>query len=554
MRANVRKASGFGRRAGTPRGRGILQPDYPAGGRTNGGLDPWRRFRSLDCSGPLPVIRKPRAGRGAPPVTSEGAYRQGAGRRGAVLVFDANDRLSAWNEEAEALPSAARLLVQGALPETLAPLFRGLPAGHTVTDWPLSGGGFVRRTAGEGAADEAAAGNGPAAGADLSGRLFAAASHDLRQPLAALSLLLGALEGRLDGAAGGGKSVTGRGNAPADPAARDLLSAMGNAVQSLRGMVDGHFDLVRLEAGLVQPDIGAPVVNGILTRVALDAAPRFDGRGLRFSVLPCSVRIATDASLLERILQGFIANTLRHTERGRVVLGCRRQGPDLRVELWSTGRGLLPEQLRTLREELRRPDGAGDPSVIDLGLRLAWGLARRLGHRLEVDSAPGCGTMLAVLVPRAADGAEEPPALAEPAALNATAPGEDVSRARVLVIEDDPMVLEALGALLGQWGCAVVAADSVDAALERLGPGPQPPDLVISDLRLKGAMNGIVAIRQIGKALDATLPGLILTGDTDPMRLREARLSGYPLLHKPVAPMALRGAVARLLGRERLKS
>ncbi|WP_247895726.1 ATP-binding response regulator [Azospirillum brasilense] len=486
-------------------------------------------------------------------MTSEGAYPHGVGRHGAVLVFDADDRLTAWNDAAESLAGAGRLLVPGALPEALAPLFRCLPPGHTVTDWPLSGGGFVRRTAG---AD--AAGGGPTAGADLSGRLFAAASHDLRQPLAALSLLLGALEGRLDGtAAGGGKGAPGRGGALGDPAARDLLNAMGNAVQSLRGMVDGHFDLVRLEAGLVQPDIGAPVVNGILTRVALDAAPRFDGRGLRFSVLPCSVRVATDASLLERILQGFVASALRHTERGRVVLGCRRRGPDLRIELWSTGRGLLPDQLLALREEIRCPDGSGDPPAIDLGLRLACGLARRLGHRLEVDSAPGRGTMLAVLVPRAAEGADDPPSAAEPAGsagVIGAAPGEDVSRARVLVIEDDPMVLEALGALLGQWGCAVVAADSVDAALERLGPGPQPPDLVISDLRLKGAMNGIVAIRQIGKALDATLPGLILTGDTDPMRLREARLSGYPLLHKPVAPMALRGAVARLLGRERLKS
>ncbi|OYD85879.1 ATP-binding response regulator [Azospirillum brasilense] len=484
-------------------------------------------------------------------MTSEGAYPHGVGRHGAVLVFDANDRLTAWNEAAEALAGAGGLLVRGALPEALAPLFRGLPPGHTITDWPLSGGGFVRRTAGEDAV-----GGGPAVGADLSGRLFAAASHDLRQPLAALSLLLGALEGRLEGAASGGKGAAGRTGPLADLAARDLLNAMGNAVQSLRGMVDGHFDLVRLEAGLVQPDIGTPVVNGILTRMALDAAPRFDGRGLRFSVLPCSVRIATDASLLERILQGFVASTLRHTERGRVVLGCRRQGGDLRIELWSTDRGLLPDQLRALREEFQRPDGSGDPSAIDLGLRLACGLARRLGHRLEVDSVPGRGTMLAVLVPRAADGADEPPSAGEtgPADAAAPAPGADVSRARVLVIEDDPMVLEALGALLGQWGCAVVAADSVDAALERLGPGPQPPDLVISDLRLKGAMNGIVAIRQIGKALDATLPGLILTGDTDPMRLREARLSGYPLLHKPVAPMALRGAVARLLGRERLKS
>lgn len=116
------------------------------------------------------------------------------------------------------------------------------------------------------------------------------------------------------------------------------------------------------------------------------------------------------------------------------------------------------------------------------------------------------------------------------------------------------MVLDALDALLNQWGCAVIGAESVDAALERLGPDGRAPDLVISDLRLKGATNGIVAIRQIGKALDIEVPGLILTGDTDPMRLREARLSGYPLLHKPVAALALRAAVARLLGRDRLKS
>ena len=92
-----------------------------------------------------------------------------------------------------------------------------------------------------------------------------------------------------------------------------------------------------------------------------------------------------------------------------------------------------------------------------------------------------------------------------------------------------------------------------DAALERLGPDPQAPDLVIADLRLKGAANGIVAIRQIAAALGAAVPGLILTGDTDPKRLREARLSGYPLLHKPVAPLALRTALANLLGRERLE-
>ncbi len=455
---------------------------------------------------------------------------------GATLVFDSHGRLAAWDEAAAALPGAAGRLAKGAASDALAPLF----AGRAVTDLPLSDGGLLRRV---GAPPESGSPGTGRVGADLSGRLFAAASHDLRQPLAALSLLLGALEGRI----GDGRVADGRGG---DSMTGDLLASMGNAIQSMKGMVDGHFDLVRLQAGLMQPDVGSPVLNGILMRLALDAAPRFDARGLRFSVMPCSVRVRTDPTLLERILQGFVADALRRTVRGRIVIGGRRRGGDLRIELWDTGRVLPPEQLRALREELQRPDGDGP---LDLGLRLARGLARRLGHRLEVDWVDGRGTMFAVVVPQADESEDDPAAFPAPDP-GAPERNADVSLARVLVIEDDPMVLDALGALLGQWGCAVIGAESYDAALDRLGPTPQAPDLVISDLRLKGAANGIVAIRQIAKALNADLPGLILTGDTDPMRLREARLSGYPLLHKPVAPLALRAAVARLLGRERLKS
>ncbi len=439
---------------------------------------------------------------------------------GAVLVFDAAGLLVGWNDAASALPGAGGRLRNGASSDSLAPLF----AGTGMTDWALADGGFVRRA--------------PAAGpaADPSDRLFAAASHDLRQPLAALSLLLGALDGRV-----------------ADARARDLLDAMGNAVQSMKGMVEGHFELMRLEAGLVRPDIGGHAVNGILMRLALDAGPRIEGRGLRFSVLPCSVQVRTDAALLERLLQGFVASALRHVERGRLVLGCRRRGGELRIELWGTGRGLPPDRLSALREELRRGDD-GDGGGLDLGLRLARGLARRLGHRLELDSVEGRGSLVAVVVPIAdGEGAAAAAAVGEEGG-GAAGRNADVSRARVLVIEDDPMVLDALDALLSQWGCAVTGAESYAAALDRLGPERQAPDLVIADLRLKGAANGIVAIRQLAKALDADLPGLILTGDTDPMRLREARLSGYPLLHKPVAPLALRAALARLLGRERLGS
>ena len=443
-----------------------------------------------------------------------------------MLIFDAAGRLTAWSAEAAALPGAGTVLAPGATADALAPLL----GSAAITDTPLADGGFIRSVI-----PPELDGVRPS---DPASRLFAAASHDLRQPLAALSLLLGALDGRI-----------------AEPASRDLLQAMARAVQSMKEKVEGHFDLVRLEAGLLKPDIGEHAVNGILMRLALDVAPRFDQRGLRFSVLPCSAMVRTDAMLLERMLHGLLINALRYTTRGHVVLGCRRRGDFLHIEVWDTGRGLSPERLRALRAELE-DTGAGQAKAglvgtvpgagLGLGLGLARGLARRLGHRLEIHSREGRGSLFTVVVRRAPESSDSVPAFSgEPEAQT------DVSRARVLVIEDDPMVLSALDALLGQWGCAVTGVESYDAALERFGPGCPPPELVIADLRLRGAANGIVAIRQLAKALDADLPGLILTGDTDPMRLREARLSGYPLLHKPVAPLALRAAVGRLLGGER---
>jgi len=466
-----------------------------------------------------------------PGITESGSAGGIAAATGALLVFDDALQLTTWNDEAAGLPALAGALEPGMALAVLEPLL----AGHSQSEWRLADGGFARLVgAVPGQTQGQAQGQAQGLSADRGSRLFAAASHDLRQPLAALSLLVGALDGRVG-----------------DPAARAVLRSMTAAVQSMKTMVDGHFDLARLEAGLVEPDIGRHAMNGILTRLALDFAPRFEARHLRFSVLPCSAMVETDATLLERILNALLSNALRHTERGQVLLGCRRRGEELRIEVWDSGRGLPADQVQVLRTELERAPGDDRAGrILGLGLTLAGGLARRLGHHIAVDSVLGRGTRFSVHVRRVPELEED----AVPVFAPDEPPAEaDVSRARVLVIEDDRLVLDALGVLLSQWGCAVIGAESYDAAVERLGPEPQAPDLIIADLRLKGAANGIVAIRQIGKTLAVDVPGLILTGDTDPRRLREARLSGYPLLHKPVAPLALRTAVANLLGRERLK-
>lgn len=462
-----------------------------------------------------------------------------------ILVFGADGRLADWSPAAAALPGLAGRLAGGMPAADLAE-----QAGPGWTVVPLAGGGAVWRLAAlasslpistSASADAPAPAPAVQAMQDPAGRLFAAASHDLRQPLAALSLLIGTLDGRL---------TEGR-TAAAERSGRDLLHSMAQAVESMRSMVDGHFDLVRLESGLIEPDIRTHAVNGVLMRLALDVAPRFADRGVHFSVMPCSAMVRTDSALLERLLHGLVANALRVTVRGRVLVGCRARGDRLRIEVWDSGRGLSAQRLVALRAELAYPAGEGS-GALGLDLTLVRGLARKLGLGLEVCAAEGRGTVFAVIVPRSVEaaegtGREEPPASAVP-----ESGGADISRTRILVIEDDPMVLAALEALLGQWGCSVVGADSYDAAVERIGTRPDRFDLIISDLRLKGAANGIVAIRQIAKLFDRPVPGMILTGDTDPKRLREARLSGYPLLHKPVAPLALRAAVIRLLGHDPL--
>ena len=440
-----------------------------------------------------------------------------------LLVFDAGQRLAAWNEAASALPALRGILAPGLSRAMLDPLLAGIPA----MDRPLACGGLVRML-GPGASMTGTAGS----------RLFAAASHDLRQPLAALSLLMGALDGRVH-----------------DAAAREVMRAMGLAVDSMRTMVDGHLDLARLEAGLIDPDIAPHPVNGILTRLALDFAPRFEERHAPFSVMPCSAMVETDPVLLERLLHALLSNALTHAGsilgpadgaaggRGRVLLGCRRQGGLLSIGVWDTGRGLAPGPLASLRHALAQPAADDGARVLGLGLTLARGLARRMGHRLTLASRAGTGTVFSVLLRRVPDGDE---AVAPPRPPGIPAP--DISNTHVLIIEDDTLVREALRVLLGEWGCRVTGAESFDEAMNRLAANGTPPDLIIADLRLKGAANGIVAIRQIAKSLDRMVPGLVLTGDTDPVRLKEARLSGYPLLHKPVPPLALRTALSNLLG------
>jgi PAS domain S-box-containing protein len=363
-------------------------------------------------------------------------------------------------------------------------------------------------------------------------RFFAVANHDLRQPLAALSLFVGALENRLK-----------------DPTSRDILRAMNTALATIKNLVDAHLDIARIDAGTLRVEPVGHSVNGLLTRMALEFAGPARQKGLTLHVAPCSAVIRSDRDLLERILRNLLSNAVRYTRSGRILLGCRRRGDQLRIEVWDTGPGIPSDQLDIIFEEFYRGNtsSTSDAAGFGLGLSIVDRLSRLLNHSLTVRSNEGKGSVFAISVPMEAEPGTRPVAPPAPIRTN------DAGLPRVLVIEDDVIVLQALELLLDQWGCEVIATSGYDEAIEGLAGQTQVPDLVIADFRLSGPASGIVAIRQIAKMVQVDLPGLIITGDTDPRRLKEARLSGYPLLHKPVSALALRAAVASLLGRDRLR-
>jgi CheY-like chemotaxis protein len=247
--------------------------------------------------------------------------------------------------------------------------------------------------------------------------------------------------------------------------------------------------------------------------------------------------------LLERILINLVANALRYTRSGAVLVGCRRQDDRVRVEVWDTGVGIAPEHQEAVFQEFYQLDNPERDRTkgLGLGLSIAARLARVLGGRIDVRSIPGRGSVFAVDVPRANEMRE----------IAVVAPrvdvGEGLRGARVLIVDDDALVREGLAGLMEQWGCLVLAAGTGEQALAATDQLPERLDAVLCDYRLPGDETGSEVIRKLRERVGAELPAALITGDTASERLREARQSGVPLLHKPVQPARLRALLEHLI-------
>jgi len=358
-------------------------------------------------------------------------------------------------------------------------------------------------------------------------RFLAAASHDLRQPLHALNLFVAQLR------------------TETDQAERNRVTAqIDAAVTAMNDLFNALLDISKLDAGALAPDVTDFPVAHILQRIERTFAPAALEKGLRLRMVPSGAWVSSDPILLERILLNLVSNAIRYTDRGGVVVGCRRGGGELRAEVWDSGIGIPEDQREKIFGEFYQLGASerGNRGGLGLGLAIVDRLCRLLDHRLELASTPGRGSRFAVSLPMVA-------APREPIghSIASEAMADPVSGKLVVVIDDDALVLDAMRGLLRRWGCLVVAAESGSDALAGLAGDGRRPDLIISDYRLADGHTGIEAIQRLRSAFRAPIPAFLITGDIVPERLREASANGFHLLHKPLGPMALRAMLNQIL-------
>jgi signal transduction histidine kinase len=370
-------------------------------------------------------------------------------------------------------------------------------------------------------------------------RFLAAASHDLRQPMHALSLLVSALDDNLreHGEAGDRWTET-----------RRLAGLVEASVRNMGNLLNDLLDLSRLDAGVIVPHPVCTRVDEILDRLSARFLPLALKKGLRMRFVPGHMEVETDPVLLDRILANLIDNAIRYTDSGGILVGTRwRAGGGARIEVVDSGIGIPGAMLERIFEEyfqLGNPE-RGREKGQGLGLSIVKRLADLLGCRINVRSRPGRGTHFSLELPPCATTDPAPaPARSEHAAEPAALQGRD---GLVLLVEDDAVIVQAMRALFAQWGVPLITASGIEEALRALDAAGRAPALVLSDYRLPGGCDGIGVVARLRARYGGDMPAILVTGDTGEEAMRAVAASGLTLLHKPLHPAKLRALLAHVL-------
>lgn len=351
-------------------------------------------------------------------------------------------------------------------------------------------------------------------------KFLAAASHDLRQPLHALTLFTSVLDDSIK-----------------YPKARRVVDQIKSSVDALQSLFNALLDISRLEAGVLKVEKTDFALRPVFQKLANDFNPQALEKGLTIIWPECDHAVHSDANLLEQVLRNYIGNAIRYTDSGEVRIGCEGDGAVVSIDVADTGIGIPDEEREAIFKEfhqLSNPERDRSKGL-GLGLAIVQRTAKLLGHLIEVESQVGKGSVFSICVDQAvlAQNTQSQGAAEE---MNE----DNADTALFVVIDDEASIREGMESLLQSWGSRVITAAGMAQAMEALAQQDCSPDAIIADYRLRESQTGIEAIHAIQAKYEAGIPALIVTGDTAAELLREVNESGFQVLHKPVAPAKLR--------------
>jgi signal transduction histidine kinase/CheY-like chemotaxis protein len=355
-------------------------------------------------------------------------------------------------------------------------------------------------------------------------KFLAAASHDLRQPVQSLVLLLSVAERQVAG----------------QPKTVETIKTMKAALDGLNGLLTATLDISRLDAGVVAPVMESVDLGALVRRLDVEYTPKASNKGLGFRAAQQGARVRTDPALLERALRNLIENAMRYTLKGGILVGLRRRGGLVRIDVVDTGVGIPADRQAEIFEEFFQLHNPGRDlgEGLGLGLAIVDRLARLLGAQVEVVSKVGRGSRFSLSMPLDTEVCPVAPTPLKPR--NASG--------RVLIVEDNVFVRRGLESTLQQWGYETFAAACGEDALELSAKEAWRFYMIVADYRLGAGLTGIEAAKEIHHRAGRSIPTLVLTGDTARERIAEINSSGFAILHKPVDGEKLRREMVRLLG------
>ncbi|HUL90583.1 MAG TPA: hybrid sensor histidine kinase/response regulator [Pseudolabrys sp.] len=352
-------------------------------------------------------------------------------------------------------------------------------------------------------------------------KFLAAASHDILQPLNAARLYVTSLIER---------------GARDDRRLVDNIDASLEAVEEILGAL---LDMSRLDTGALRPEFATFRVDELLRQIDLEFAPLATAKGLKLTFVPCTLAVRSDRRLLRRLIQNLVSNAIKYTPEGSVLVGCRRQGNDLRIDVYDTGVGIPQSKWRDIFVEFHRLDqGARIARGLGLGLSIVERVARVLDCKIELESESGRGSHFAVTVPRS----NETP-IELPARESAQVDSGQLAGITALCVDNEPSVLDGMETLLRGWGCAVLKAPDLAFAVTAISESALMPNGLLVDYHLDNG-NGIEVITALRRRY-GDLPAILITADRSPAVREQAREEGIQVLHKPIKPAALRALLAQ---------